>query len=174
MENLPPEIIKKKLEKRSHMAKKFAMIPEGWQPPPHRPLSPGEENIGMPGYFRKHYIFFYGTLMNKDVLAKVLDVSPDDKKLKLRPAQIAGYHTRFWGSCPALLDGPQLDSHVDGMAYEALSQQEVDRLSAYETDRYILRNCMIKFLDIEDAENRMVIGETFLWNGSPQELTTQR
>ncbi|KAM5438645.1 hypothetical protein MferCBS31731_004936 [Microsporum ferrugineum] len=149
MENLPPEIIKKKLEKRSHMAKKFAMIPEGWQPPPHRPLSPGEENI-------------------------VLDLSPDDKKLKLRPAQIAGYHTRFWGSYPALLDGPQLDSHVDGMAYEALSQQEVDRLSAYETDRYILRNCMIKFLDIEDAENRMVIGETFLWNGSPQELTTQR
>ncbi|KAK2872159.1 hypothetical protein FQN49_002517 [Arthroderma sp. PD_2] len=170
MENIKPETLKKKLERPSTMAKKFALMPKGWEPPPI-PYYPEAEGLGLPGYFRKQYIFFYGTLTDKAMLAKVLGLSPDDERLKLRPARLEGYHTKLWGPYPALLNGPLQDSHVDGLAYEAQSQDEVDRLSAYETDKYALNACIIQFLDIEDKENQKVIGETFIWNGNPEELT---
>lgn len=51
-------------------------------------------------------------------------------------------------------------------------QKEVDRVVAYETDRYKLRPCRIHFLDIAtDGGKETTIGDTFMWNGKPDELT---
>lgn len=63
--------------------------------------------------FEQRYCFFYGTLMDPATLARVLGL-PDLPKL--RPAKLAGYHTKLWGPYPAPLD----DEHhreVTGKAY---------------------------------------------------------
>lgn len=54
-------------------------------------------------------------------------------------------------SDPALLDGPQ-NHEVYGMAYEVGSQEHLDRLIAYETDKYKPKACLIEFLDGGDRE----------------------
>lgn len=61
------------------------------------------------------------------------------------------------------------------MVYEILSQTELDRLAAYETDKYQLRPCFLEFLNDDDSvemtmegvascgmENRMNYGKARL------------
>ncbi|KAF3491112.1 uncharacterized protein GIQ15_00629 [Arthroderma uncinatum] len=170
MENIKPETLRKKLERPSSMAAKWKLMPKGWKPPEIH-VDPKYERLGLPGFFDEYYIFFYGTLMDKNMLAKVLDMSPDSERLNLRPARIDGYHTKLWGPYPALRHGPDFGHFVEGMAFEVHNQAEVDRLCAYETDKYLIDACAIEFLDIENSRMQKVFGKTFVWNGSPEELT---
>ncbi|KAK2762699.1 hypothetical protein FQN54_000873 [Arachnomyces sp. PD_36] len=107
------------------------------------------------GTFRKQFYFFYGTLMDHSTLATVLNLQD---RPQLFPAKITGYRCMLWGPYPALLDGPQ-NSPIYGQAYEVQSQQDSERLAAYETDNYKTTSCLI---ELEDG--RQVIGRTFKWN----------
>ncbi|KAL1982631.1 hypothetical protein VTN96DRAFT_1066 [Rasamsonia emersonii] len=53
--------------------------------------------------FKIEYYFFYGTLMDPSILAKV---PKHPSRIEPRPAKIIGYSTKFWGDYPALIDGP--------------------------------------------------------------------
>lgn len=53
---------------------------------------PRSEDFWEYGTFRKAYYFFYGTLTDPSLLAKVLQLSEPPKT---RPAMIVGYHTKL-------------------------------------------------------------------------------
>jgi gamma-glutamylcyclotransferase (GGCT)/AIG2-like uncharacterized protein YtfP len=101
------------------------------------------------------YYFFYGTLMDRAVLARILQ---QPHRPEIYPASINGWQCQMWGEYPALVLGS--DYTVRGMAYEVRSPRERDRLTSYETDAYKLQNCLIEF-----ELGRSVRGRTFVWNG---------
>jgi hypothetical protein len=68
-----------------------------------------------------------------------------------------------------LLIGPPLHP-VDGLAYEVQSQEQLDRLSAYETSKYRIKACVIKFPSENGGEGERVRGIVFIWNGESEEL----
>ena len=112
--------------------------------------------------FRKQYCFFYGSLADSSRLGKVLGFNESPV---LHPAKIIGYHCKFWGTYPALLDGPP-GATIHGVAYEVQSSEEVQRLRAYETDNYRDVPC---FIYIEGRGK--VFGCTFKWDGEESFLT---
>ncbi|KAL1850238.1 hypothetical protein Plec18167_007343 [Paecilomyces lecythidis] len=117
--------------------------------------------------FRKEYYFFYGTLMDPATLMKVLDLSEEPTLL---PTKVMGYYIKLWGKYPALLDGMP-GNWVYGMAYEVQSQEHLDRLIAYETEKYAIESCGIWPVDSDGSARDVIGGETFLWNGKPEELS---
>ncbi|CAG7937610.1 unnamed protein product [Penicillium nalgiovense] len=119
-----------------------------------------------PEPFRKQYCFFYGTLMDPPTLARILQL-PEPPTM--RPAKVVGYHIKLWGPYPALLTGPPLHP-VDGLAYKVQSQEQLNRLSAYETSKYRIKACMIKFPSENGGEEERVRGIVFIWNGESEEL----
>lgn len=112
------------------MARKFLKAGnEGWEPKIYK-SSQG---------FHKQFYFFYGSLMDSQMLEKVLQLG---SRPELRPAKIIGYTCMLCGPYPALLDGDQGEA-VYGMAYEVQSLEEKQRLEAYETDHYRNVGCLI-------------------------------
>ncbi|KAH9992556.1 hypothetical protein F4779DRAFT_239500 [Xylariaceae sp. FL0662B] len=109
----------------------------------------------------KETYFFYGTLMDAATLQRVLGLN---ERPQLKRATVTGYHTRLWGSYPALLDGPP-GSVVRGMAYEVEGAPMKDRLAAYETDNYKSWGCII---DLDDGTE--IRGTTFIWAGDEADL----
>lgn len=62
--------------------------------------------------------FFYGTLMDRYVLAKVLK---KPERVELQPARLVGWSYKMWGEYPALLQVQVAGSTTDivcGVAYE--------------------------------------------------------
>ena len=114
-----------------------------------------------PRAFCKEFFFFYGTLKDPAMLAKVLKLRDLPT---LQPAKIIGYRYDLWGPYPALLDGP-CGAEVYGMAYEVQSADEVRLLEAYETRRYRKVACRIRFED-----DNVVSGRTFKWVSNRDEL----
>ncbi len=140
----------------SPMARKFLKAAnEGWEPKIYKPHQG----------FRKQFYFFYGSLMDSQMLEKVLQLG---SRPELRPAKIIGYRCMMWGQYPALVDGEQGEP-VHGMAYEVQSLEERQRLEAYETDHYKNVACTIKLQD-----RNQVTGRTFFWNGETADLTEGR
>lgn len=82
---------------------------------------------------------------------------------------MVGYETRLWGAYPALIDGPTGQA-VKGAACEIRSQKHVDRLIAYETDKYSIRSCLIDLLDVGVGRKETVQGCVFMWAGELDEL----
>ncbi|KAJ5840531.1 uncharacterized protein N7525_005719 [Penicillium rubens] len=90
--------------------------------PPSPSLLPSSDNSAEDSWpqdpIRDKYCFFYGTLMDPDILSKVLRSS---KPLPImRPARITGYEIKLWGPYPALVDDKPLHP-VDGMVCGLLS-----------------------------------------------------
>ena len=90
--------------------------------PPSPSLLPSSDNSAEDSWpqdpIRDKYCFFYGTLMDPDILSKVLRSS---KPLPImRPARITGYEIKLWGPYPALIDDKPLHP-VDGMVCGLLS-----------------------------------------------------
>ncbi|OJJ42587.1 hypothetical protein ASPZODRAFT_137202 [Penicilliopsis zonata CBS 506.65] len=106
--------------------------------------------------FRKQFYFFYGTLMDPATLARVLqrDRAPD-----VRPATTVGPRLKLWGEYPARPKGSG-NEVIRGVACMIESQEEADRLAAYETEMYAVKGCPIYFDDGEDSG-----GLTFYWVG---------
>ncbi|KAJ5787245.1 hypothetical protein N7457_002235 [Penicillium paradoxum] len=117
--------------------------------------------------FQRGYCFFYGTLMNPHTLSQVLKLSTPPPVM--RRARVIGFEIRLWGPYPALVDGKPLHQ-VDGMACELLSPTQLDRLAAYETDKYSLMTCLIDLLNDDGSTARTIEGVAFMWNGQQDEL----
>lgn len=128
----------------SLMVRKFLMGGDLWEPDPNFDYNA----------FRKELYFFYGTLMDSSMIAKVLDLK---ERPVLRPAKITGYKCMLWGPYPALIDAP--GKVVRGVVYEVQSPKEKRRLQEYETDHYREARCLIQ---LEDGTEK--IGRTFKWN----------
>ncbi|CAG7938850.1 unnamed protein product [Penicillium nalgiovense] len=82
-------------------------------------------------------------------------------------SKVVGYHIKLWGPYPTLLTGPPLHP-VDGLAYKVQSQEQLNRLSAYETSKYRIKACMIKFPSENGGEEERVRGIVFIWNGESE------
>jgi gamma-glutamylcyclotransferase (GGCT)/AIG2-like uncharacterized protein YtfP len=105
--------------------------------------------------FRPMYFFFYGSHMDPIQLKNVLQL---DHQHSTTPATIVqGYTYKLWGQYPALLDGLP-GATVKGVSYYVQTQEEKDRLEAYETKNYVTVGCLI---ELEDRTK--VYGLTFKW-----------
>jgi hypothetical protein len=121
--------------------------------------------------FEREYFFFYRTLMDPGILAQVLrmpNLSP-----KIIRAKVIGYDVKLWGSYPALVDGVP-DQPVDGIAFEILSQTQLDRLISYETEKEELVPYAIEILNQQNEIERTVDGVTFKWNYERDELLKRK
>lgn len=165
-----------KPEKPSIMARKFQELAEknkfrGLEEE-HGLRVPASETglAGLVGIFKKCYCFLYGTLMEPEKLASVIEL-PDNRATILRPAKLVGYHTKLWGDESALLAGPQ-GSEVLGKAYEIQSPKELLRLRAYDrSGKYEHGPCVIQLLDAAEGDENEVKGNTFMWDGKMEELS---
>ena len=59
--------------------------------------------------------------MDPATLAKVLHIQ---ERPVLKPASIGGYHVKFWGSYPVLLNGP-FAAKVEGVVFELQSREQL-------------------------------------------------
>ncbi|CAI7671489.1 unnamed protein product [Penicillium bialowiezense] len=151
------------------MVRKFLRANAAADQPKPSLLPPSDnsaENSGPQYPIPDEYCFFYGTLMDPDILSKALGSS---KPLPtMRPARIIGYEIKLWGTYPALIVNPL--HPVDGMVCGLLTPTQLDRLAAYETDKYYLRACLINVLNNDGSTEKTIEGVTFVWNGREDEL----
>jgi len=89
-------------------------------------------------------LFFYGTLMDADVLAAVLGAPRVDAR-RLVPATLAGYRRfRLVGrSYPSLVPA-DADARVDGLLFKRCTPGEWARLAAYEDREYQVRTVTVE------------------------------
>ncbi|KAJ5091281.1 hypothetical protein NUU61_006151 [Penicillium alfredii] len=116
---------------------------------------------------RDEQCFFYGSLMDPQRLSQVLKSSKSPPIM--RRARVRGYRIKLWGPYPAFIEG-QTFHFVDGMVCEPLSPTQLDRLAAYETDKYRRLSCLIEVLNDDDSIKETIEGITFAWNGRQDEL----
>ncbi|KAJ5162421.1 hypothetical protein N7492_007813 [Penicillium capsulatum] len=116
---------------------------------------------------RDEQCFFYGSLMNPQILSHVLELSKSPPIM--RRARVTGYQIKLWGRYPAFVEG-QTFHFVDGMVCEPLSPTQLDRLAAYETDKYRRLSCLIEVLNDDGSIKETIEGITFAWNGRQDEL----
>ncbi|RHZ43751.1 gamma-glutamylcyclotransferase family protein [Aspergillus thermomutatus] len=140
-ENIPPN-----LPPPSLMVRKF-MRWDGTIPP----LVTKEDRP-----FKEKWFFFYGTLMNPEALARVLNRS---EKPELPHAIVFGQKILYLGEYPAAVQG-EADHPIDGVVCMIESQEELNRLEAYETKMYRVDGCTA-WLD-DDTE---IWGFLFVWDG---------
>lgn len=80
--------------------------------------------------------FFYGTLMDRDVLMHVLG-----RRIiaaALRPATLRGWRRTAIAGASYPIVVRDKASQVEGVTFDGLSTVEADRLAAYEGPRYVL------------------------------------
>lgn len=110
------------------------------------------------------WYFFYGTLADKDVLARVLqrdEISTAD----LLPAQVRGGRLTTWaGKYRAMIHADLKAPPVTGSAYLVKSREEEDALRFYETERYAVVRCRIQIAG-ESGRSEGMDGLTFLFLG---------
>src|SRR5688572_12104573 len=104
------------------------------------------------------FFFFYGTLMDPDVLRAItlLDTDPI-----LRPATLTGFDMKLWaGRYPILLpaESGRDTVPIKGMIWQATSLEQCLRLQRYETSAYEPCECVV---EIEDGTIEEVV--TFRW-----------
>ncbi|RAR08644.1 zinc cadmium resistance protein [Stemphylium lycopersici] len=84
--------------------------------------------------FHPFYMFFYGSLMDPEVLQAILNLPelPTTKR-----GSISGWRIKMWGMYPTLIP---LSCHssgsVTGTAWKLTEEAQFDRLAAYETAAY--------------------------------------
>jgi gamma-glutamylcyclotransferase (GGCT)/AIG2-like uncharacterized protein YtfP len=86
--------------------------------------------------FQPCLMFFYGSLMDPEVVQAVLNL-PELPSTK--PATIFGFRIKMWGIYPALI--PSTSGQVAGFVWEVDSEEHFERLAAYETAAYTWVEC---------------------------------
>jgi gamma-glutamylcyclotransferase (GGCT)/AIG2-like uncharacterized protein YtfP len=118
----------------------------------------------------KRHLFFYGSLMDPEVLQAVLGLS---RPPEMEPGYITGFKIKLWGIYPTLVpdtDGSG-EGKVDGMVRTSERYEHLMSLGAYETSVYELCDCEIRKKgdgDESRADTRVVKGLTFKWAEDPQ------
>jgi hypothetical protein len=110
--------------------------------------------------FKPCYLFFYGSLMDPEVLQAILEL-PELPKMK--HASISGYSMKMWGIYPALTQDLKGDGKVYGTVWKVISEAHFHRLAAYETSAYAWREC-----DVETEDGEILnYCRFFCWAGDP-------
>ena len=106
------------------------------------------------------WYFFYGTLADPVLLARLLSLPDNAGPPVLVPASIYGGVLKTWrGKYKALVDGACTD-YVHGSAFQVGSREQEDALLVYETENYEVVRCSISM------RGRMIQGLTFRFVGS--------
>jgi gamma-glutamylcyclotransferase (GGCT)/AIG2-like uncharacterized protein YtfP len=107
--------------------------------------------------FQPCHMFFYGSLMDPEVIQAVLSLP----ELPLtKPATIFGFRIKMWGIYPALI--PSTSGQVVGFVWEVDSEKHFERLAAYETAAYTWIECEAV---LDDGTARTDC-RTFCWAGN--------
>jgi gamma-glutamylcyclotransferase (GGCT)/AIG2-like uncharacterized protein YtfP len=104
------------------------------------------------------YMFFYGSLMDADVLRAITGL-PEVPLVK--KGTITGFSIKMWGNYPALV--PCSRGKVNGTVWEVTSEAHFRRLAAYETSAYTWCECNVVLEDGESLSNDCY---TFCWAGN--------
>ncbi|KAH4037184.1 hypothetical protein HBI70_072990 [Parastagonospora nodorum] len=111
--------------------------------------------------FRPLHMFFYGSLMDPDVLQAILNL-PDLPTMQ--PATITGYRIKMWSIYPTLVPSSSSEGgSVKGMLWETTSDKQIERLAAYETAAYKSEECEAVLTGGEVIKGC----RTFCWAGRP-------
>ena len=119
----------------------------------------GRDDIG---FQKETYFFFYGTLMDRSVLAKVLK---KPERVELQPARLVGWSCKMWGEYPALL-AESTGNIAYGVPCEVQTTTDRERLMEYETNAYRLQECRIELGNRPSS----VMVQTFVWDGDLETL----
>lgn len=115
----------------------------------------------MPGEpFHPFYMFFYGSLMDPEVLQAILDLSELPTR---RPAPFSGFRIKMWGIYPTLIPLASQSGSITGTVWKMTLEAHFDRLAAYETAAYRWGECDAVLEGGEVLRNC----ETFCWAGEP-------
>lgn len=111
------------------------------------------------------WYFFYGTLADTDILARVLqrdEISADE----LQAAQVRGGRLTTWaGKYRAMVHADPQTPPVSGSAYLVKTREEEDALRFYETERYAVVRCRIQLSAGGLGGSEGIDGLTFLFLG---------
>jgi len=100
--------------------------------------------------------FFYGSLMDPEVLRTILDLSETPT---VESGAVRGFSIKMWGIYPALI--PHESGRVSGSMWRVNSESQFLRLKEYETSAYTWCAC-----DIELSSGEVLRGcRTFCWAG---------
>jgi gamma-glutamylcyclotransferase (GGCT)/AIG2-like uncharacterized protein YtfP len=102
--------------------------------------------------------FFYGSLMDPEVLQSVLGLSETPK---LQRGTISHFKIKMWGIYPEFVKAE--GGIVEGMAWVVHTEEQLQRLQNYETSAYTSSYCIV---DLADG-GRIDFARTFRWNGDP-------
>lgn len=103
------------------------------------------------------WYFFYGTLAESNILSSVIGLSAKEKTIEYKRARLwRGRLSTLAGKYLVLVDADEC-SVVDGWAYQVQNQDQEDSLRVYETGKYEVVRCTMKFEDDED----LIHGLTF-------------
>lgn len=118
--------------------------------------------------FKPFYIFFYGSLMDPEVLQTVLRLPQPPV---LQTGWITGFMMKMWGIYPTLIPLATADDEtkVSGVVWKINDESHMSRLVRYETSAYIPRYCTI-YLD-----NGVVLPQSrvFAWAGDGESKELQ-
>ncbi|CAG8064486.1 unnamed protein product [Penicillium salamii] len=118
---------------------------------------------------RDENCFFYGSLIDPDMLMQVLGSA---RPLPfMRRARVTGYEITLWGPYPALLPKPlhRVD-FFSGMVTDLLLPTQLDRLAHYETNKHRCQPNLIDILNEDDGIERTIEGVCLVWDGKFDEL----
>jgi len=101
-------------------------------------------------------MFFYGSLMDPEVIQAILGLP---EVPTTQPATISGFQIKMWGIYPTMI--PSSSGKVVGVVWEVTSEDQFERLAAYETAAYRWVKCEAIL------ENGAVLKgcRTFCWAG---------
>ncbi|KAM4066334.1 gamma-glutamyl cyclotransferase, AIG2-like domain-containing protein [Hirsutella rhossiliensis] len=142
---------------------RMSLLDESLLPPRLDEPAPQQQPAPADDGFEPCIFFFYGTLMDPEVLRSVaaLDAPPE-----LADAWVEGLELRLWHAVyPTLTRLRQARAatpRVDGKAWRATSMDQCLRLQRYETAAYEGYDC-----DVYLAAGAVVRGLTFVWAGDP-------
>ena len=111
-------------------------------------------------------LFFYGSLMDPEVLQTILRLP---KPPSMEKGRIVGYKVRMWGIYPTLV--PDAGTTVLGTVWVSTKYTDLLSLQRYETSAYKLCECQV-ILDGHGVDT-VVEGLTFCWAGDPQSRDLQ-
>ncbi|KAF2647115.1 hypothetical protein K491DRAFT_672449 [Lophiostoma macrostomum CBS 122681] len=118
-----------------------------------------DTKVSMPGEpFQPLHMFFYGSLMDPEVLQAILDLP---ELPTTRSATMSGFNIKMWGIYPALI--PSHSGSVTGTVWMVTSETHFDRLAAYETTAYRCDECEAVLEGGEVLKNC----RAFCWAGEP-------
>jgi hypothetical protein len=109
--------------------------------------------------FKPCYMFFYGELMDPEILEAVLDL-PETPALAR--GEIRGFKMKMWGIYPTLISSNR-GGEVSGMVWRVESEEQFLSLKKHEMDDYTWCFCDVKL------ENGRVLRRcrTFCWARDP-------